>query len=249
MNTYKQNTESIISDFRLFEDWMDKYNFLIELGKSLPLIDSRLKTDNYLINGCQSQVWLFAEYKDGAVIFTADSDAIITKGIVNVLIRALSGLNPSEIIEADMNFIDEIGLREHLSPTRSNGLSAMIKQMKLYALVYKAKYGNLIENMTKETIQAQIIENLRNVYDPEIPVNVYDLGLIYNIDISDDFGVTIQMTLTSPNCPVAETLPINVRDAAASVRGVVSVYVDLVFEPEWSQDLMTEAAKLELGLL
>ena len=103
--------------------------------------------------------------------------------------------------------------------------------------------------MTKETISAQIIENLRNVFDPEIPVNIYDLGLIYDITVTDDFGVTIQMTLTSPNCPVAETLPINVRDAAASIRGVTSVYVDLVFEPEWNQDLMTEAAKLELGLL
>ena len=142
MKTYLENTQTIISEFSLFEDWMDKYNYIIELGKSLPLIDVSLKTDNYLINGCQSQVWLYAEYKDGAVIFTADSDAIITKGIVNILIRALSGLNQTEIIKADMAFVDQVGLREHLSPTRSNGLTAMIKQMKLYALVYKAKYEN-----------------------------------------------------------------------------------------------------------
>ncbi len=142
MKTYLENTQTIISEFSQYLDMTEKYIYIIELGKSLPLIDVSLKTDNYLINGCQSQVWLFAEYKDGAVIFTADSDAIITKGLVNILIRALSGLNPTEIIEADMKFIDEIGLREHLTALRSNGLASMIKQMKLYALVYKAKYEN-----------------------------------------------------------------------------------------------------------
>jgi len=140
MKTYKEIASEIISDFELFTDWMDKYNFIIELGKSLPLIDEKYKTENYLISGCQSQVWLYADYKDGRVWFTADSDAIITKGIVNILIRALSGQTPDDIINADMEFVNKIGLREHLSPTRSNGLNSMIKQMKLYALVYKTKY-------------------------------------------------------------------------------------------------------------
>ncbi|MEI6124683.1 MAG: SufE family protein [Bacteroidota bacterium] len=140
MASYTENTEIILKEFALFADWMDKYNFIIELGKSLPLIDEKLKTDNYLISGCQSQVWLFAKYKEGGVYFTADSDAIITKGIVNILIRVLSGLSANEIMAADMAFVDTIGLREHLSPTRSNGLNAMIKQMKLYALVFKSKY-------------------------------------------------------------------------------------------------------------
>jgi cysteine desulfuration protein SufE len=137
---YKDNAQQIISEFEMFSDWMDKYNYIIELGKSIPLIDEKYKTENYLISGCQSQVWLFAEYKDGRVFFTADSDAIITKGIVNILIRVMSGLPTEEIINADLEFIDKTGLREHLSPTRSNGLNAMIKQMKLYALVFKTKF-------------------------------------------------------------------------------------------------------------
>jgi cysteine desulfuration protein SufE len=140
MANYFENTKQLLSEFGMFDDWMEKYNYIIDLGKSLPLIDSQYKTENYLISGCQSQVWLFAEYKDGKVHFTADSDAIITKGIVNILVRALSGLSTDEIIKADMEFVNQLGLREHLSPTRSNGLNSMIKQMKLYALVYKTKY-------------------------------------------------------------------------------------------------------------
>lgn len=138
--TIPETEELIVGEFSLFEDWMDKYNYLIELGKSLPLIDPRFKTEQYLISGCQSQVWLHAGYRDGKVIYTADSDAIITKGIVHLLIRVLSGQPPAEIIGADLGFIDKIGLREHLSPTRSNGLSSMIRQMKLYALVFQTKY-------------------------------------------------------------------------------------------------------------
>jgi len=140
MGSFIENSQQIISEFEMFGDWMDKYNYIIEMGKSLPIIDEKYKTDSFLINGCQSQVWLYADYSDGKVHFTADSDAIITKGIVNILIRVLSGLTTEEIINADMGFIDKVGLREHLSPTRSNGLNSMIKQMKLYALVYKTKF-------------------------------------------------------------------------------------------------------------
>jgi len=140
MKSYNEIVSEITGAFELFTDWMDKYNYLIELGKSLPLIEEKYKTDNYLIAGCQSQVWVYAEYKDNRVYFTADSDAIITKGIVSILIRVLSGRTCDEIIHADMEFINRIGLLEHLSPTRSNGLNAMIKQMKMYALVYKTKY-------------------------------------------------------------------------------------------------------------
>jgi cysteine desulfuration protein SufE len=131
--------DQIIAEFSMFEDWMDKYNYLIELGRSLPLIDEQYKTDQYIISGCQSKVWLHAAFLDGQMIFTADSDAIITKGIVSILIRVLSNHTPDEIISANMDFIDRIGLKEHLSPTRSNGLTSMIKQMKLYALAFKTK--------------------------------------------------------------------------------------------------------------
>lgn len=137
--TISETEALILSEFSMFEDWMDKYNYLIELGKNLPLIDEQYKTDQYVITGCQSKVWLHAAYREGKVFFTADSDAIITKGIVSLLIRVMSGQSPEDIINADMDYIDRIGLREHLSPTRSNGLTSMIKQMKLYALVFKTR--------------------------------------------------------------------------------------------------------------
>ena len=137
--TIPEKESQLISEFAMFDDWMDKYNYLIELGKSLSVIDDQYKTDQYIITGCQSKVWLHAALKDGKVIFTGDSDAIITKGIVNLLIQVLSDHTPEEIIGAKLEFIDQIGLKEHLSPTRSNGLSAMIKQMKLYATVFKMK--------------------------------------------------------------------------------------------------------------
>jgi len=131
--------EEIIAEFEVFDDWLDKYNYLIELSNDLPIMDPRYKTSEYLINGCQSKVWLRADLVDGKIMFTADSDAIITKGIVSLLIRVLSERDPAEIMDTDLVFIDRIGLRENLSPTRSNGLLSMVKQMKLYALAYKTK--------------------------------------------------------------------------------------------------------------
>jgi cysteine desulfuration protein SufE len=144
--TITEKANKIIAEFSLFDDWMDKYNYLIEMGKTLPVIDEKYKTDQYLISGCQSRVWLSAEMNDGKVVFKADSDAVITKGIINLLIRVLSGEKPENILNADMEFIDEIGLKEHLSPTRSNGLTSMVKQMKLYALVFKTKNEQKIKD-------------------------------------------------------------------------------------------------------
>jgi cysteine desulfuration protein SufE len=137
----KEKEELIIDEFSLFEDWVDKYSYIIELGKSMPIISQEFKKDNYLIKGCQSQVWLNAEYKEGKVYYYADSDAVITKGIVNVLIKVLSDSTPDEIINSPLDYINKIGLKEHLSPTRANGLIAMVKQMKLYAMAFKAKNG------------------------------------------------------------------------------------------------------------
>jgi cysteine desulfuration protein SufE len=134
-----QIEQEIIDEFSLFDDWMDKYEHIIGLGKELPLIEEGLKTDDLLIKGCQSRVWLHAKMEDGKVIYTADSDAIITKGIISLLIRALSGQEPDTIINTDLSFIDQIGLKEHLSPTRSNGLVSMVKQMKLYAIAFKTQ--------------------------------------------------------------------------------------------------------------
>lgn len=137
--TLKEVQDKIIDDFSIFADWMDKYQQLIELGKDLPPIDEKKRTETYLIKGCQSKVWLDAELVDGKISFSADSDAIITKGIVSLLIQVLNHRTPKEIIEADLYFIDKIGLKENLSPTRSNGLVSMVKQMRLYAIAYQAK--------------------------------------------------------------------------------------------------------------
>ncbi len=137
--TIKEAQDEIIADFGMFGDWMDKYEYIIQLGKELPTIEERYKTDDNLIKGCQSKVWLHAEYRDGVLLFTADSDAAITKGLVSMVVRVLSGHTPAEIAGAEIYFIDEIGLRSHLSSTRSNGLLSMLKQIKLYAVAFQSK--------------------------------------------------------------------------------------------------------------
>ena len=137
--TIDEKQDEIIDEFSGIDDWMDRYGYIIDLGNSLPAIDEKYKTPEHLIEGCQSRVWLNADYKDGKVRFTADSDAIIVKGIISLLISVLSDHTPDEILSSDLRFIDEIGLSEHLSPTRSNGLLAMVKQMRMYALAFKSK--------------------------------------------------------------------------------------------------------------
>ncbi len=128
--------DTIIDEFSIFEDWMDRYNLLIDYGKDLPAIDQKFKVRDFLIEGCQSRVWLHPDFDGGVITFTADSDAIITRGIVGLLVKVLSGRTPEELLSADLYFIDKIGLRQNLSPTRSNGLLSMVRQMKLYALAY-----------------------------------------------------------------------------------------------------------------
>ena len=131
MSSIQEIQQEIIEEFEMFDDWMQRYEYMIELGKSLPLIDEKYKTDEYIIKGCQSKVWVHADFNEGNIEFTADSDAIITKGIIAILIRSFSNQPPQAILDADTSFIDKIGLKEHLSPTRANGLVSMIKQIKL----------------------------------------------------------------------------------------------------------------------
>ncbi|SFB10194.1 cysteine desulfuration protein SufE [Flavobacterium swingsii] len=137
--TIKEIQEEIVDEFSMFDDWMQRYEYIIDLGKNLPLIKEEFKIDENLIKGCQSKVWLQGEQDEDKIVFTADSDAILTKGIIAILIRTFSNQKATAILEADMNFIDEIGLKEHLSPTRANGLVSMIKQIKMYALAFQAK--------------------------------------------------------------------------------------------------------------
>ena len=137
--TIKEIQNDIIDEFSMFDNWEERYQYMIDLGKTLPLIDDQYKTDDHLIKGCQSKVWVHAEIKNGKVEFTADSDAIITKGIIAILLRVFSNQSPKDIIEANTDFIDQIGLKEHLSPTRANGLVSMIKQLKMYAIAYQTQ--------------------------------------------------------------------------------------------------------------
>ncbi|MAU88481.1 MAG: SufE family protein [Bacteroidota bacterium] len=139
MNSISKIQKELVEEFSFFEDWMQRYEHMIDLGKSLPLIKEKYKTDDNIIKGCQSKVWMHAELEETKLIFTADSDAIITKGIIAILIRVFSKQHPDEILNADTKFIDQIGLKEHLSPTRANGLVSMIKQIKMYALAYKTQ--------------------------------------------------------------------------------------------------------------
>ena len=139
MKTIDQIQDGVVDEFLAFDDWMDKYALLIELGNSLSPLDEQFKVESNLIEGCQSRVWLHAEYRDGKVLYQAESDAVIVKGIVSLLIKVLSGHTPREILDTHLYFIEQIGLTEHLSPTRSNGLLAMVKQMRLYAMVFKAQ--------------------------------------------------------------------------------------------------------------
>ena len=146
MTEYNVTQKDIVEEFSVFEDWLDRYNYLIELGNDLPAIDPKFRTNEYLINGCQSMVWLHADLVDGRLQFNADSDAIIVKGIVALLVKLMNDRTPAEILENELFFIDGIGLRQNLSPTRSNGLLAMVKKMRLYAMAYQAK-----ENQNKES--------------------------------------------------------------------------------------------------
>ncbi len=137
--TIKEIQDEIVEEFSMFDDWMQRYEYIIELGKNLPLINEEFKTEENIIKGCQSKVWLQGEKQGDTVVFTADSDAILTKGIIAILIRVFSHQKPADILEADMDFIDQIGLKEHLSPTRANGLVSMIKNIKMYALAFNSK--------------------------------------------------------------------------------------------------------------
>jgi len=137
----KEIQQEIIDEFSMFEDWMERYEYIIELGKSIPLIEEKYQTEDNIIKGCQSKVWLHAEENEGKIEFTANSDAILTKGIIALLLRVFSNQTPKDILNADTVFIDEIGLKEHLSLTRANGLVSMIKQLKMYALAYQTKLG------------------------------------------------------------------------------------------------------------
>ena len=271
----------------MYDEWLDKYEYLIELGKALEAYPEEEKTEEKLIKGCQSRVWLDYELKDGKLYFRADSDAIITKGIISLLISVYSGRTPAEIAADDFGFIDRIGLKENLSPTRANGLVSMIDTIKNVAreaavipsedpvvIPSEAKespdshVGQRPPQNDKEVVQASgdktvltaedvaalqplyadVILALKQVYDPEIPVNIYDLGLIYELNIDKERKVSIVMTFTAPNCPMADEVMHEVEESVKRVPGVTGCSIELTFEPVWDRSMLSEEARVDLGL-
>ena len=251
----------------MYDEWLDKYEYLIELGKALEAYPEEEKTEEKLIKGCQSRVWLDYELKDGKLYFRADSDAIITKGIISLLISVYSGRTPQEIANDDFGFVDQIGLRENLSPTRANGLVSMIETIKGAAkeMAEKEEIAGQAGNDDKtqagnddvltaedvaalQPLYADVILALKQVYDPEIPVNIYDLGLIYELTINKEREVSILMTFTAPNCPMADQVLAEVQQGVEAVPGVTKCTIDLTFEPEWDRSMLSEEARVELGL-
>ena len=277
--TLEEKKQEVIEEFSMYDEWLDRYEYLIELGKALEPYPEEEKTEEKLIKGCQSRVWLDYEMKDGKLYFRADSDAIITKGIISLLISVYSGRTPAEIAADDFGFIDQIGLKENLSPTRANGLVSMIDTIKWVAndmaakeemagqarheekdarhddVVIPGSTGNLSENvLTAEDVAAlqplyaDVILALKQVYDPEIPVNIYDLGLIYELNIDKDRKVSIVMTFTAPNCPMADEVMHEVEDSVKRVPGVTGCSIELTFEPVWDRSMLSEEARVDLGL-
>lgn len=238
--------DEIISDFEYFDDWMDKYDYIISLGKDLPLIDPKYKIESHLIKGCQSQVWLNASTDKELLQFTADSDAVITRGIIALLIKVLSDQPAEAIATAELYFIEKIGLHQHLSPMRSNGLKSMVQKMKLYAMETMAEKP--INTLDTEALKEQAIATIKTVIDPEIPTDIYELGLIYKLEIDENAIAHIEMTLTSPMCPVADALPMEVQEKVAMVPGIKDVELKVVFDPPWNKTMMSEEAKFVLDM-
>ncbi len=250
MNTLEEAKKAVIEDFSMYDEWLDKYEYLIELGKNLEPYPEENKTDDKLIKGCQSRVWLDSKLEDGKIFFKADSDAIITKGIISLLISVYSGRTPEEIAGDDFGFIGEIGLKENLSPTRANGLVSMIEKIKELATESISKEDVLTAEDAKELapLYDNVVMALKQVYDPEIPVNIYDLGLIYELIINKKHEAFIKMTFTAPTCPMADEVLAEVKANVADVPGITACEVELTFEPPWDQSMLSDEARLELGL-
>ena len=259
--TLEEKKQAVIEEFSMYDEWLDKYEYLIELGKALEAYPEEQKTEEKLIKGCQSRVWLDYELKDGKLYFRADSDAIITKGIISLLISVYSGRTPAEIAADDFGFIDQIGLKENLSPTRANGLVSMIDTIKWAAndMAAKEEMAGQARHEEKvvltaedvaalQPLYADVILALKQVYDPEIPVNIYDLGLIYELNIDKDRKVSIVMTFTAPNCPMADEVMHEVEDSVKRVPGVTGCSIELTFEPVWDRSMLSEEARVDLGL-
>ena len=247
--TLEEKKQEVIEDFSVYDEWLDKYEYLIELGKTLAPYPEEEKTEDKLIKGCQSRVWLDCELKDGKLYFRADSDAIITKGIISLLIDVYSGRTPAEIASDDFGFVEAIGLKENLSPTRANGLVSMIDTIKKAAETAASAGVLTAEDVAAlQPLYSDVVLALKQVYDPEIPVNIYDLGLIYELNIDKERKVSIVMTFTAPNCPMADEVMHEVEESVKRVPGVTGCHIELTFDPVWDRSMLSEEARVDLGL-
>ena len=256
--THQEKKQQVIEDFSMYDEWLDKYEYLIEQGKNLEVFPEASKTEDKLIKGCQSRVWLDCELKDGKLWFKADSDAIITKGIISLLIDVYSGRTPQEIASDDFAFLDQIGLKENLSPTSAGGLASMVETIKQKAAEAEeagepqaAQDADVLSAADVKEL-APLYENvvlaLKQVYDPEIPVNIYDLGLIYEININKEHKAYIRMTFTAPNCPMADMVISEAKTCVEDVPGITGCEIELVFEPAWNTSMMTDEARVTLNM-
>ena len=255
METLQQKKDSIVEEFSMYDEWLDRYEYLIELGRNLAPYPEEKRSDDHLIKGCQSRVWLDWTLRDGRLYFSADSDALITKGIISLLVDVYSGRTPEEIAADDFAFLEQIGLRENLSPTRANGLVSMIETIRTAATTSVATATptpapvlTADDAKALAPLYANVVLALKQVYDPEIPVNIYDLGLIYELHISKEHDVTLKMTFTAPNCPMADQVMAEVKESVEEVPGIKSCNIELVFEPAWDRSMLSDEARVELGL-
>ena len=252
MISLEEAKKAIIEDFSMYDEWLDKYEYLIELGKNLEPYPEENKTEDKLIKGCQSRVWLDSKIEEGRIYFSADSDAIITKGIISLLISVYSGRTPKEIAGDDFGFINEIGLKENLSPTRANGLVSMIERIKELANSNLSSDNDDVLTAEDAKALAPLYDNvvlaLKQVYDPEIPVNIYDLGLIYELIINKKHEAYIKMTFTAPTCPMADEVLAEVKKSVADVPGITACEVELTFDPPWDHSMLSDEARIDLGL-
>jgi len=278
--TTKDVLNELEADFAMLPTWEDRYQYIIDLGKALPALPEDDRKDENLVRGCQSRVWLVPSIVDGKIRLRADSDAIIVRGLVALVLKVYDNRTPEDILSSPVSEFDRLGLLQHLSPNRANGLASMVSNIARVAEVARAAAvhrtasattsdgSSSTETTSSTTVAATttestnsssdahhplptrdaIIDALKTVYDPEIPIDIYDLGLIYEVRVSTDGTVHILMTLTTPNCPSAQQLPSDVEQAARSVPGVIDVTVEITFDPPWDKTMMSESALFQIGL-
>lgn len=272
--TTERTIEKLIEEFNIIGGWEDRYAHIISMGRMLKPYPEEFRTEEFKVQGCTSQLWLYPRFVEGKLQFDADSDAVIVKGLVAMLLRIYNNRSPKEILAVAPDFVNKLELNNHLSPSRANGLASMMRDIMRYAVAYSSaaeeyEAAHAAEQASADNATAtagdqssttsagqadvgglrdKVIDALHTVFDPEIPIDIYELGLIYEVRVSPAGAVHILMTLTTPNCPSAQSLPVEVDEVTRAVPGVTSVEVEITFDPPWDRTMMSEAALFSMGL-